>query len=69
MKQTAVEAIGALVADSRVSKVSTASARRVVRACRTLGLKNDEVRAVMIMLEYCDEKGNPHYKKVQRVWP
>jgi hypothetical protein len=65
---TKTDAIKELMSEARRERVSTAAAKRVVRACRTLGLDADETRAVLVWLEYCDRTGEPFSERVERVW-
>jgi hypothetical protein len=60
-----------LMVDARVEgRGSTTSAKRVVKACRTLGLSDQEIRGVVAWLGYCKwETGEPWNPKIQRVWP
>jgi hypothetical protein len=66
---TKIEAVRTLIADARSQRVSTAAAKRVVSACKALGLeRKDEIISVLASLEYCDgETGEPW--TVKRVWP
>jgi hypothetical protein len=62
-------AIHALITEARREKGSTAAARRVVKACRVLGLNMWEVRVVLGILDYCNiETGEPWSPKIEKVW-
>lgn len=64
------DAIAIIVDDARKNhRLSTASAKRVVRACKTLGLDDAEIVNVMAFLDYCDrETGTPYHPGIKRVW-
>lgn len=65
---TRLDAIKELMSEARTGRNSTASAKRAVRACKTLGLAADEIVQVMRWLEYCNADGVPFNANVERVW-
>jgi len=64
-----VEAIYVLIQDSRNPRLSPTSARRVMRACRGLGLTEAEAVRVLCELDYCEPSGKPHRAEWADIWP
>ena len=66
-EQAAIE----LMIEARKERGSTSAAKRVVRACKVLGLSDAETRDIVAWLDYCDqETGAPfHPTRIERVWP
>ena len=54
--------------ETRNARSSTAAARRVVKACKVLGIAGDDLKEVFYMLDYSDQEGNPISPKIERVW-
>jgi len=67
MAKTKVNAIVTIMRDARADRVTTTSARRVVKACKALGCDSTETVRVLSWLDYCDHEGNP-YSTIDRVW-
>lgn len=67
-----IDALIEIMRDARSERASTASAKRIVKAAKTLGLDDKETLVLMNWLEYCDSSGEPYGHtgiKIQRVWP
>lgn len=65
-----LNAVLAILGDQKNSRPSTTSAKRVAAAARVLGFTDDEVRLLMVWMEYADyDTGEPYNAKVKRVWP
>lgn len=65
---TKYEALIELIRDSRNERVSSASAKRVVKAAKTVGLNAEEIVRLMSRLDYCNAEGKPYNDKVKRCW-
>ncbi len=65
---TRLEAVRELINDANRERASTTSAKRVVKACRALGLDQTEVIGTLRHLGYCDENGQPYSPRVSKVW-
>jgi hypothetical protein len=63
-------ALNDIICSAHSRTPSTTDARRVVRACKVLGLDKAETIRVLAMLDYCDavtgEPQNP--QRIKRVW-
>jgi hypothetical protein len=62
------DAVIEVVYSERSNRVSTASAKRLVKALKVLGLTQDEIIAVLYRMEYCKQDGEPYGPKIKRVW-
>jgi len=65
------DALETLMSDARKhGPHSNASARRVLKACRVLGLSDDEIRRTFVWLEYAHYlTGETYRKTIKRIWP
>ena len=67
---TKQEAVNLLLADAHRGAVghraSTASAKRIMAACKALGL--DSPIETLVWLDYCNSGGAPHSGFVKRIW-
>lgn len=62
-----LEALFVLMRDVRSPRLTTTSARRVLKAAKVLSLSDEEIRKLFYWLEYCDGEGEP-YGKIAKVW-
>jgi hypothetical protein len=66
---TKAQAVLELLRDYRKERHNTtASARRVVKSCNTLGLTPAERLEILGFLDYCDPDGKPYDLDIARVW-
>jgi hypothetical protein len=61
-------AINELLWQNRRGRNSTAAAKRAVRACKVLGLDEQQTLDVMKTLEFAKHDGTPWGSSVEQVW-
>jgi len=64
---TKVDAVVELMRECQRNKCSDTAAKRVVKACRLLGIQGDEMIRVLQWIGYCQSDGTP-YGKIKRIW-
>ena len=63
------EAIQEIITESRSRRrSSTAAAKRILKACKSLSLDDAETLMVFRILEYADRQGKPYNPAVEQVW-
>jgi hypothetical protein len=62
------DAVLTIIQESHRDKGSTASAKRIARACNVLGLTEAERIKVLGYLDFCDAKGEPWNTTIKKVW-
>lgn len=63
-----VNAILSLMFEARSSRMSDTAAKRILRACKSLGLTAEETISVFSSLDYCDMDGKPFNARFKRIW-
>lgn len=64
---TKTEAVLELVIEASTTRVSNTAAKRILRACKVLGV--EEPVKVFHKLEYCREDGSVwNHDKIERIW-
>lgn len=68
-KSSATNAIIDLMQEARNERVSIASIRRTVRACKALGVEGRELWRILSWLDIANqETGDPYSKSIERFW-
>lgn len=67
---TKAEGVRTIIRSATTATHSTTDAKRVVAACKVLGLSDDEIIEVMHTLDYCHEDGTltRSAELVRRCW-
>lgn len=67
--QTKLSAITDLIEASGSRRRSMAEAKRIKRACKTLGLDDNETRYLFVGLEYARRDTFEPFPGIERIWP
>ena len=62
------DAVATIIQEARRERGSKTAAKRVLKACETLGLLPFETTAVMIKLEYARSDGTPYSADLKGLW-
>lgn len=65
---TRSEAVIDLLRDARQERSTAASCRRVMRACKVLGMDDADTLRVLQHLEYARDDGKPWGKDMPQLW-
>jgi hypothetical protein len=65
MKLSQVEALLILIRDARADRTSRSSYNRVVRALNAFGLNDEDRLAILLDMDYTDDKGNVYQRFIR----
>lgn len=69
-KMTSTNAAITLMSEARrTAHLSTTGIKRVMSACKALGIEGEDLIRVLGWLEVCDNEGIPFNKYQERIWP
>jgi riboflavin synthase len=68
LKLTRARAVIILMREACTKKQTLTGVKRVLRACKALGIEGQDLIAVLGWLQICDSQGNPWHSQIERMW-